>query len=305
MDGSVAGGSVSGSGSAEALRQRLASGKQLLVPGAANALTARIIEDAAFEAVYVTGAGIANTFLGSPDIGLVSLSELRDHVEAIAQAVSLPLIVDADTGFGNPLNAARTVRTLERAGAAAIQLEDQVSPKKCGHFTGKTVISPADMVQKIHAAVDARVNDATCIIARTDARAVEGLAGALERAAAYREAGADILFVEAPQSVAELRDIPRSVAGPHIANIVEGGRTPLLAAAELPEFAIVLFANIALQAAVHGMQTVLADLGRTGSLTGLADRIAPWPERQRLVRKPLFDDLEFRYSSVTSAEAAS
>jgi 2-methylisocitrate lyase-like PEP mutase family enzyme len=149
------------------------------------------------------------------------------------------------------------------------------------------------------------VNDATSIIARTDARAVEGLDRALERAAAYREAGADILFVEAPQSVAELRDVPRRVVAPHIVNIVEGGRTPLLAAPELPEFAIVLFANIALQAAVHGMQAVLADLGRTGSLAGLTDRIAPWPERQRLVRKPLFDDLELRYSSTTSAEVAS
>ena len=223
MGDSTSGSSFSGGGPAAELRRRLASGRQLLVPGAANALTARIIEDAAFEAVYVTGAGIANTFLGSPDIGLVSLSELRDHVEAIGQAVSLPLIVDADTGFGNPVNVTRTVRTLERAGAAAIQLEDQVNPKKCGHFTGKAVIPLADMVQKIHAAVDARVNDATSIIARTDARAVEGLDRALERAAAYREAGADILFVEAPQSVAELRDVPRRVVAPHIVNIVEGG----------------------------------------------------------------------------------
>jgi 2-methylisocitrate lyase-like PEP mutase family enzyme len=292
-------------GSAAALRARLASGEKLLVPGAANALTARVIEEAGFPAVYVTGAGIANTYLGSPDIGLVSLSELRDHVEAIAGAVALPLIVDADTGFGNPLNVARTVRTLERAGAAAIQLEDQVSPKKCGHFAGKAVIPAREMVQKIRAAVDARADEATAIIARTDARAIEGLDSALERASAYQDAGADVLFVEAPQSAAELLDIPQRVPGLHIANMVEGGRTPLLPAAQLPGFSIVLFANIALQAAIRGMQGVLAELGRTGSLDGLGDRIAPWPERQRLVRKPEFDDLDARYSSPITAEAAS
>jgi 2-methylisocitrate lyase-like PEP mutase family enzyme len=293
-------------GSAAALRARFASGEQLVVPGAANALTARVIEDAGFPAVYVTGAGIANTFLGSPDIGLVSLSELRDHVEAIAGAVALPLIVDADTGFGNPMNVARAVRTLERAGAAAIQLEDQVSPKKCGHFAGKAVIPAGEMVQKIRAAVDARADEATAIIARTDARAIEGLDSALERAAAYQEAGADVLFVEAPQSVAELRDIPQRVPGLHVANMVEGGRTPLLPAAQLPEFSIVLFANIALQAAIRGMQGVLTEVGRTGSLDGLGDRIAPWLERQHLVRKPEFDDLETRYSSSPiTAKAAS
>jgi 2-methylisocitrate lyase-like PEP mutase family enzyme len=292
-------------GLAAVLRAHLASGHQLLVPGAANALTARVIEDAGFPAVYVTGAGIANTYLGSPDIGLVSLQELRDHVEAIAQAVALPLIVDADTGFGNPLNVARTVRTLERAGAAAVQLEDQVSPKKCGHFAGKAVIPLGEMVQKVRAAVDARADASTVIIARTDARAIEGLDGALERAAAYKEAGADVLFVEAPRSVAELREIPRRVPGAHVANMVEGGRTPLLPADQLTGFPIVLFANIALQAAIRGMQDVLAEVGRTGSLDGVGDRIAPWAERQRLVRKPQFDDLESSYSSVSTVEAAS
>jgi 2-methylisocitrate lyase-like PEP mutase family enzyme len=292
-------------GLAAVLRAHLASGHQLLVPGAANALTARVIEDTGFPAVYVTGAGIANTYLGSPDIGLVSLQELRDHVEAIAQAVALPLIVDADTGFGNPLNVARTVRTLERAGAAAVQLEDQVSPKKCGHFAGKAVIPLGEMVQKVRAAVDARADASTVIIARTDARAIEGLDGALERAAAYKEAGADVLFVEAPRSVAELREIPRRVPGSHVANMVEGGRTPLLPADQLPGFSIVLFANIALQAAIRGMQDVLAEVGRTGSLDGVGDRIAPWVERQRLVRKPQFDDLESSYSNVSTVEAAS
>lgn len=286
---------------AEVLRERVSTGRQLVVPGAANALAARVIEDTGFDAIYVTGAGIANTFLGSPDIGLVSLSELRDHVEAIADAVQLPLIVDADTGFGNPLNVARTIRVLERAGAAAIQLEDQVSPKKCGHFTGKGVIPTGEMVQKIHAAVDARTDESLCIIARTDARVVEGMDLALERAAAYQEAGADILFVEAPRSLEELHAIPQRVPGRHVANIVEGGLTPLLPASELTDFSIVLFANIALQAAVKGMQSVLGDVLRTGSLAGTAERVAPWSERQRLVRKDVFDALEEKYRSEPGA----
>jgi 2-methylisocitrate lyase-like PEP mutase family enzyme len=283
------------------LRDHLSAGRQLIVPGAANALAARVIEECGFDAVYVTGAGIANTFLGSPDIGLVTLSELRDHVEAMADAVRLPLIVDADTGFGNPLNVARTVRVLERAGAAAIQFEDQASPKKCGHFSGKGVIPADDMVQKIHAAVDARADEAVCIIARTDARVIEGMDRALERAEAYRDAGADILFVEAPRTLEELHAIAATVPGRHIANMVEGGLTPLVPASELTDFSIVLFANIALQAAVKGMQSVLADVHRTGSLAGTADRIAPWSERQRLVRKDVFDVLEHKYRSETGA----
>jgi 2-methylisocitrate lyase-like PEP mutase family enzyme len=285
------------------LRTHLTAAGPLVVPGAANALAARVIAEAGFDAVYVTGAGIANSYLGAPDIGLVTLSELRDHVEAIADAVPLPLIVDADTGFGNPLNVARTVRTLERAGAAAIQLEDQVSPKKCGHFAGKAVIPAGQMVQKIHAAVDARADNALCIVARTDARVIEGLQSALERAERYREAGADILFVEAPQSEEELRAIPRRVPGLHIANMVEGGLTPLLPAAELGEFGIVLFANIALQAAMRGMQTVLAQVRWSGSLDGLDELIAPWSERQQLVRKPIFDELDAKYGNTETAGA--
>jgi 2-methylisocitrate lyase-like PEP mutase family enzyme len=242
----------------------------------------------------VTGAGIANTHLAAPDIGLVTLTELRATVEAIADAVDLPMIVDADTGFGNPLNVARTVRTLERAGAAAIQLEDQVTPKKCGHFAGKAVIPTRDMTDKIRAAVDARRED-VCIIARTDARAVEGFEPAIERAHAYREAGADVLFIEAPRSVEELRAIPARVNAPHVVNLVEGGLTPLLSAAALPEFAIVLFANIALQAALWGMQGVLAHVRRTGSITNLGDRIASWDERQRIVRKDVYDALAAGY----------
>ena len=280
-----------------ALRRRLASGgPPLLLVGAPNALTARVVEEAGFEAVYLSGAGIANTFFGAPDIGLSGLAELRDHVAAVRDAVELPLGVDIDTGFGNALGVARTVRELERAGADAVQLEDQVAPKRCGHFTGKAVIPAAEMVGKIHAALD--TGHDLLVIARTDARAVEGFDAALDRAAQYREAGADVIFVEAPRTRAELTEIPRRIAGPHVANMVEGGLTPVLPLAELGGmgFAIALYANTAMRAAVAGMQPVLAHLREHGDTLGLDDRIISWAERQALVRKPAFDALDEKYA---------
>jgi 2-methylisocitrate lyase-like PEP mutase family enzyme len=280
------------------LRERLVRGAGLLLPGAANALAARIIAASDFEAVYITGAGIANTALGVPDLGLVTLTELVDHVAAISDAVALPLIVDADTGFGNALNLRRAVRLLERAGANAIQIEDQVFPKRCGHFEGKAVIAAAAMVQKIKAAVDARQDADLLIIARTDARAVEGLDAAIDRAAAYREAGADILFVEAPQSVAELEAIPARLPGPHLANIVFGGKTPGLPRERLAAmgFSGIVYANAALQAAVAGMSRVLRHLAATGSLAGVEDALASFAERQNLVDYDGFAALDRRYA---------
>lgn len=282
--------------SAARLRAHLASGRLLMVPGAANALTARVIEDAGFEAVYVTGAGVANTYLGVPDIGLITLTELLGHVSAIRNAVDVPLIVDADTGFGNPINVRRTVTELERAGADAIQLEDQTFPKRCGHFTGKDVVPTEEMTAKIRAATDARRDPDTVIIARTDARAVHGLDEAIRRATAYREAGADVLFVEAPRSEQELAEVTATVGGPQVVNLVQGGQTPVLPAERLEElgFAIALHANLPLLASVHGMQAALATLRTTGRPddTGLAT----WAERQRLVRKGEYEDLEQRYA---------
>jgi 2-methylisocitrate lyase-like PEP mutase family enzyme len=280
------------------LRERLVRGAGVLLPGAANALAARVIAASGFEAVYITGAGIANTALGVPDLGLVTLTELVDHVTAVSDAVALPLVVDADTGFGNALNLRRTVRLLERAGANAIQIEDQVFPKRCGHFEGKAVIAAAAMVQKIKAAVDARHNPDLVIIARTDARAVEGLDAAIDRAAAYREAGADILFVEAPQSVAELEAIPARLPGPHLANIVFGGKTPALARERLAAmgFSGIVYANAALQAAVAGMSRVLRHLAATGSLAGVEDALASFAERQNLVDYDRFAALDWRYA---------
>ncbi|WP_244434794.1 oxaloacetate decarboxylase [Afipia sp. P52-10] len=267
------------------------------LPGAANAMFARVIEDLGFEAIYVTGAGIANMSLGVPDIGLTTLTEVAEAVAAISDTVSLPLLVDADTGFGNAVNMVRTVRALERAGAAGLQIEDQVFPKKCGHFNGKDVIPLNEMVQKIKAAVDARQDQNLQIVARTDAAAVEGIDRAIERAQAFVEAGADATFVEAPISAEQLARIPASLAVPQVANIVFGGRTPDPGREKLADmgFSIVLYANAALQAALRASYEVLGALKRDGTLTAVADRLASFEERQRAVAKDRWDALEARY----------
>jgi len=280
------------------LRELLRQRKAVLLPGAANALAARVIEDLGFQAIYVTGAGVTNTFLGMPDMGLMSVTELAAHVAAMREVVALPLIVDADTGFGNAINVARTVQILERSGANAIQLEDQDFPKRCGHFSGKSVIPREEMVQKIHAAVDARNDPDLVIMARTDAIAVNGFDDAMERAVAYIEAGADMTFVEAPRSKEQIADIPKRLPVPQLINIVAGGLTPMIPLDELERmgFAMVLYANAALQASVAGMQKVLGHLKANGSLAGVANELASFDERQRLVQKPHFDALEKKYS---------
>src|SRR5579884_461723 len=288
-----------------AVRQLLHRDDPLILPGAADALAARVIEKLGFEAVYITGAGLTNARLGTPDLGLTTLTELADTVETVREAVALPIVVDADTGFGGPLNVRRTVRTLERRGANAIQLEDQVFPKRCGHFEGKQVVPVGEMIAKIHAALDARTDDSVLIIARTDARQMLGLEAAIERAGLYREAGAEAIFVEAPRSVAELGEIGRRVEGPLLVNIVEGGATPQLPARELADlgFSIVLYANAALRGAVRGMQVVLEELRRTGSTAGALERMIGWQERQELVGKPFFDELSERYATDQSQKA--
>lgn len=280
------------------LKQIVARREAVLVPGAPNALFARVVEDLGYEALYVTGAGIANMHLGAPDVGLVTLTEVASIVTSISDAVDLPIIVDADTGFGNPVNMVRTVRTLERAGAAGIQIEDQVFPKKCGHFQGKDVISTAEMVQKIKAATDSRIDQNLQIIARTDARAVHGIDAAIDRAHAYVQAGADIIFVEAPLNGAELARIAREIEAPHVANIVFGGLTPEMPRELLQEmgFSIVLYANAALQAALKSVREVLSVLHEEGSLASVRDRLASFEERQRSVDKARYDALEKRYA---------
>ena len=269
----------------------------LIVPGAFNALSARVIEDLGFQAIYITGAGVTNMWFGLPDQAFMGLTDIADHTARIRDAVELPLIVDADTGFGNALNTYHAVRTLERAGADCIQLEDQVSPKRCGHFNGKEVLSAAEMVGKIKAATDARRNGDTLIMARTDACAMHGFEAAVERAQRYSEAGADILFVEAVTTESEIRALPQRLDKPQLMNMVIGGKTPLFGADELGGlgYGLVLYANAALQAAVAGMQKTLTVLRDTHSLREDPALVTPFAERQRLVGKPGWDALEEKY----------
>ncbi len=271
----------------------------LLLPGVYDALSARLAAAAGFEAIYVTGAGLANSRLGVPDIGLTSVDQLADHVGAISDAVDVPLVVDGDTGFGNAINVAHTVRKLERAGASAIQLEDQVFPKKCGHFAGKAIIPLDEMAGKLQSALDARRSDDTLIIARTDARATDGVEAALERAHRFREIGADLIFVEAPTSVDELRLFAEQIDAPLVANMVEGGSTPIVPLDELGElgYAVVLYANAALRSAQRAVTLAYAELKSSGISTNLLDSMATWEERQNAVGKPEYDELEARYAS--------
>ena len=283
----------------KSFRQALTPGAGHVMPGAANALAARVIEATGHSMLMVSGAAVANTYLGVPDIGLVSLSELAGHVGAIRDAVNIPILVDGDTGFGNAISVIHTVRVLERAGANAIMLEDQTFPKRCGHFEGKDVISKAEMVQKIKAAVDTRADDNMMILARTDSRAVEGLEAALDRARAYQEAGADFLFIEAPLSNDELAAIPRELPGIHICNMVVGGKTPLLSRQQLAAlgYSVIVYANVALQASMMAMQRTLQHLHDQGSIAGVEDQLMMFKERQQMVDADHFNALAQRYGT--------
>lgn len=281
------------------LRRAVDGTAPLLLPGVYDALSARLAVAAGFDAIYVTGAGLANSRLGVPDIGLTSVDQLADHVAAISDAVEVPLVVDGDTGFGNAVNVTHVVRKLERAGAAAIQFEDQVFPKKCGHFSGKAIIPLDEMAGKLQAALDSRRSDDTLIIARTDARATDGVEAAIERAHRFREIGADIIFVEAPKSVDELRLFAEAIDGPLVANMVEGGSTPIVPLEQLGElgYAVVLYANAALRSAQRAVTLAYAELKSSGISTNLLDSMATWDERQEAVGKPHYDELEARYAS--------
>ena len=279
------------------LRTLVQARRGVVVPGAFNALSARVVADMGFEAVYVTGAGVTNMSLGLPDQAFMGLRDIADHTARIRDAVELPLIVDADTGFGNALNTYHTVRTLERAGADCIQLEDQVSPKRCGHFNGKDVIATEEMLGKIRAACDARRDADLMIMARTDAAAVHGFEAAIERAQRFAEAGADILFVEAVTTLDEVRALPQRLSTPQLINMVIGGKTPITNAHELSQlgYSLVLYANAALQGALTGMQRVLQQLKTTQRVDEDPALVTSFAERQRLVGKPGWDDLEQRY----------
>ncbi len=259
------------------LRERLERGSIVLAPGVYDAFSALLAARAGFDALYLSGASVAYTRLARPDLGYLGVDEVAAIVGHIRERTELPLIVDADTGFGNALNVQRTVAVLERAGASAIQLEDQSWPKRCGHLDGKTLIDAAEMVGKIEAARDARREDSTLIVARTDAVGVEGLAGALERAGRYAEAGADVLFVEALPDVDAMRRASAALAArvPLLANMVEGGKSPLLSSAELQAlgFSIAIFPGALVRALASMAQDFFASLKAHGSTEPFRDRM--------------------------------
>ena len=264
--------------------------KTLLAPGIYDALSGLIAEQSGAQAVYLSGASIAYTRFGRSDIGLVSVSEVHDTLAAVTDRIKIPIIVDADTGFGNALNVQRTVRNFERAGAAAIQIEDQSFPKRCGHLDGKVLIKTDEMVGKVKAAVDARKTSDTLIIARTDARAVEGLQEAIDRAHTYEEAGADILFIEAPRSVDELKIIRKSfhLNTPLLANMVEGGKTPVKTADDLKSlgFNIVIFPGGAVRAATFQLQEYYAGLLKNGSNAEFSKRMHDFDSLNAVIGTP-------------------
>ena len=280
----------------ERMRDLFTPGRGTMMPGAHSALSARIMEAAGFETVLFTGAGFANAYLGVPDMGLTSLKEVVDQVAAISDAVDIPILADGDTGFGNALNARRTVRMMERAGASALLIEDQVYPKRCGHFDDKRVIPQSEMAQKLKAVVDAR-QTGMLILARTDARAMEGLDSAIDRARAYLEAGADILFIEAPQSLDELARIPKEVPAPHLCNMVYGGKTPIPSRERLSEmgYGVICYANAALQASMLAMHNVMKHLKEHGSLEGVEAAVIPFKERQAFVDYERYVELDKKY----------
>lgn len=259
------------------LSERLKQIGLLVAPGCYDALSALMIERAGFEAAYVSGASIAYTRFGRPDIGLVSFSEVADTVAAISDRVGIPLIVDMDTGFGNALNVRRTVKLLARAGASALQLEDQVTPKRCGHLNDKQLVPTAEMVGKIKAFLDARPDPNVLLVARTDAIAVEGFQAALDRAEAYAEAGADVLFIEAPQSMDELATIGARFRGkiPLLANMIEGGKTPLTDASALEAlgYSIVIFPGGTVRALAHALGDYFASMKAHGTTAPYRERM--------------------------------
>jgi methylisocitrate lyase len=285
---------------AAVLRRLLKEEEILLAPGCFNALSARLIEQAGFKAIYVSGAAVAGNFLGYPDIGLTTMSEMLENARNIVRVTSLPVICDADTGFGNAINMMRTVREFESAGLAGIQIEDQVMPKKCGHTEGKLLISKAEMVQKVKAAVDARQDPDFVLVVRTDAIAVNGIEDALDRALAYQEAGADVVFVEAPRTLEEMRRICRTIKAPLLANMVEGGgKTPILPLQELKEigYKLVIYPVSAHMAAIKAMQEVLAVLKKDGTTGTYSSQMVPFQEMFEVVGRSKFTALEKQYAS--------
>lgn len=279
------------------LRTYLNEKKCIIAPGAFDVLSAKAVAAVGFPAVYITGYGTAASYLGLPDYGIMGMADILDTSRRIVNAVNIPVIADADTGYGNPINVYRTVREYEAAGLAAIQLEDQVFPKRCGHMQGKQVIPAEDFSQKIKAAVEARQDPDFVIIARTDARAPLGMEEAVERANAYADAGADVIFFEAPQSREELEYISKKVHAPLLANMVETGKTPLIPAADLEKmgFSIIIYPVATLFAATKTMMAVLEHLKATGNTEGMTDHMVTFKEFTDFIGLPFYHELEKKF----------
>lgn len=279
------------------LRQLLAKDGIVVAPGAHDALTAKIIEKTGFPAVYMTGYGQAASHLGKPDVGLLTMSEMVARAANIVEAVNVPVIADADTGFGNAVNVMRTIREYEKAGVAAIQFEDQVAPKKCGHMTGRQVVSVEEMAGKIKAAADARRDSDLVIIARTDARTVHGIDEAINRARVYEEAGADLLFIESPESIEEMQKITASFTVPLLANMVEGGRTPLLPVQELAAigYKLVIFPTASTYTLARAITRLMQSLKETGTTAGMLEQMVTFSEFNELIGLSRIKEYENEY----------
>jgi 2-methylisocitrate lyase-like PEP mutase family enzyme len=282
------------------LRALLESGQTIVAPGAFDPLAARLVEEAGFPAVYMTGFGTSAALIGRPDVGLLTMTEMAASAGRIADCVDIPVIADADTGYGNPLNVIRTVGAYEAAGVAGIHIEDQVAPKKCGHMEGKLVIGAEEMAAKVRAAVEARAQPEFVIIARTDARAVEGLERALERARLYREAGADVLFIEALVSEAEIEEAARAFPGvPLLFNWAEGGKTPPVSLARLTElgYRIVIFPIGTLLAATAAMRAILREIATSGTPAAALADLPTFGEFVDFIGLPQVRETEQRYAT--------
>jgi 2-methylisocitrate lyase-like PEP mutase family enzyme len=285
--------------SAARLRARIEEGGILVVPGVYDGLSARIATTAGFEAIYCSGGAVARS-TGVPDLGLLTMTEVLARLREVVDSTDLPVIADADTGYGNALNVIRTVREFERLGAAAIHLEDQVAPKKCGHYSGQELISAEEMVQKLRAAIDTRRE--MLIIARTDARGQAGLEEAIRRGRMYADAGADIVFIEAPTSREEIETIARSFTKPLLINMFEGGRTPLIPAGELAAmgYRLMIVPSDLQRAAIRAMQVTAEALRRDGSSSAVRDQLAPFAERDAIVNLAGWTELDNRYAEADS-----
>ena len=280
------------------LKKLLTGPNLVMAPGVVDALNARLVAEAGFEAIYMTGAGTTAARLGMPDVGLLTVTEMADNAGRIVDASGLPLISDADTGYGSPVNVFRTVSLFEKAGVAGIHIEDQNWPKRCGHLAGKTLIPANEMAAKINAACDARNDKDFLIIARTDALALEGLSAALDRAKLYEEAGADVIFVESPRTTEEIKAIPNSLSRPALFNMASSGKTPFLSCEEIAShgYKLAIYPNFAMLAAIPSVRHYLAELLEKGTVSHIVKDMASFQDLFNLVGMEEVKEMEERYS---------